>query len=401
MLIPEITEVIDYFKESLLVHRKLRGKIEIRSKMTAKTKKDLSLAYSPGVAAPCEAIRDNPDEIYNMTFKGNAVAIVSDGSAVLGLGNIGGAAALPVMEGKAMLFKEFAGIDGIPIVLSTQDTQAIIDTVRAIAPTFGGINLEDIAAPQCFEIEEALQDLGIPVFHDDQHGTAIVVYSGIINASKLIGKKIKDLKVVMNGAGAAGVAIAKMLKGIGFEDVSNFEAVKEIVMCDRIGILSKNRTKLNSSKVALLSFTNPNQMDGSIFDALVGADVFIGVSEGNLLQKEHIATMAKDPIIFALANPIPEIMPSEAYKGGAAIMATGRSDMPNQVNNVLGYPGIFKGALSVRAKRITNGMKLAAAYAIAECVVNPSRENIIPSPLDLSVPNKVAKAVAEAWINQK
>ncbi len=392
---------MDYFKESLILHRKHKGKIEIKSKMSAKTKNDLSLAYSPGVAAPCESIRDNPEEIYNLTFKGNAVAIVSDGSAVLGLGNIGGAASLPVMEGKAMLFKEFAGIDGIPIVLSTQNTQAIIDTVKAIAPTFGGINLEDIAAPQCFEIEDALQDLGIPVFHDDQHGTAIVVYSGIINACKTLGKKIKDLKVVMNGAGAAGVAIAKMLKGIGFEDVKNFEAVNEIIICDRIGILSKNRLKLNASKAALLSFTNPTSKDGSIFDALVGADVFIGVSEGNLLTAEHISTMAKDPIIFALANPIPEIMPIDAYRGGAAIVATGRSDMPNQVNNVLGYPGIFKGALQVRALQITNAMKLAAAYAIASCVENPSKENIIPSPLDLSVPDKVANAVAEAWNNRK
>jgi malate dehydrogenase (oxaloacetate-decarboxylating) len=387
---------MDYFKEALKLHKKLEGKIETALKMDITTKEELSLVYSPGVAQPCLEIAANPETVYDYTIKKNTVAVISDGSAVLGLGNIGPLAAIPVMEGKAMLFKKFAQLNAFPICLDTQDTEEIIATVRRIAPVFGGINLEDISAPRCFEIEDRLQDLGIPVFHDDQHGTAIVVLAGLINAAKVVGKNFFDLKVVINGAGAAGGAICRLLKCIGADESDVCTSVKDIIACDRKGIIDRKRTNLTPDKVNLLQYTNLNDMSGSVKDAIVGADVFIGVSEKNLLTADDIRTMAADPIIFALANPTPEIMPEEAYKGGAAVVATGRSDMPNQVNNVLGFPGIFRGALDAKATRITFSMKLAAAMAIADSVENPSRENIIPSSLDMNVPKRVAAAVAKA-----
>ena len=352
-------------KRALELHKKLKGKISIENKLNIRTKKELSLVYSPGVAIPCIEINKNPETVYDYTMKGNTVAIVSDGSAVLGLGNIGPAAAIPVMEGKAMLFKKFANINAFPICLDTQDTQEIIDAVKNIAPVFGGINLEDIAAPKCFEIEEKLQDLGIPVFHDDQHGTAIVALAAIINSAKVVGKQLKDMTVVINGAGAAGVAIAKLLRCVEHENNLTCIPVKEIIMCDTKGIIHRQRTDLNDSKKAILSFTNFSNIEGDVHKALEGADVFVGVSSGGILTVEDISKMATKPIILAMANPTPEIMPADALLGGAWIVGTGRSDFPNQVNNVLGFPGIFRGALDARAKRITPAMKIAAAHAIA------------------------------------
>ncbi|MBI1225605.1 MAG: NAD-dependent malic enzyme [Bacteroidetes bacterium] len=387
---------MDYFKESLSLHKNLKGKIRITPKMDVRTKEELSLVYSPGVAAPCLEIAEEPEKVWDYTIKSNSVAIVTDGSAVLGLGNIGAHASIPVMEGKALLFRRFARIDAFPICIDSQDTDKIVETVRLIAPVFGGINLEDIAAPRSFEVEERLQDLGIPVFHDDQHGTAIVVLAALLNGAKVIGKKINDLTVVINGAGAAGIAIAKLLKGVGHEESERRVSVKEVILCDTKGILHKDRNDLNSSKKAALEFSNLTNKQGSFKDALVGADVFIGVSIANLMDRNDVKTMAKDPIILALANPIPEIMPDEAYAGGAAIVGTGRSDMPNQVNNVLGFPGIFRGALDARAKRITQGMKLAAAYAIADHLRNPTFDNIIPATLDEQVAWQVADAVRAA-----
>lgn len=385
---------MDYYKDSLFLHEKLRGKIGTKIKMTVRTKDDLSLVYSPGVAEPCRKIAEKTEDVYKYTMKGNTVAIVSDGTAVLGLGDIGPEAALPVMEGKAMLFKKFADIDAFPICLATTDVEEIVQTVRNIAPVFGGINLEDISAPRSFEIEERLQDLGIPVFHDDQHGTAIVVLAALINACKVTGKKLEELSVVINGAGAAGVAIAKLLRCVGSEGEYCIP-VKSIILCDSKGIISRQRTDLNDSKKALLSFSNFEDKTGTIRDAIVDADVFIGVSVGDLLNADDIRTMAKDSIVFGLANPTPEIMPEEAYKGGAAIIGTGRSDLPNQVNNVLGFPGIFRGALDARAKIISPKMKLAAAHAIADSVRRPSKENIIPSALNEKVAYEVARAVKE------
>ncbi len=386
---------MDYFEESLKLHRKHRGKIKVMPKLPAKTKDDLSLAYSPGVAAPCKAIHENPETVYDYTIKGNTVAIVSDGSAVLGLGNIGAKAAIPVMEGKAMLFKHFAGLDAFPICVETQDTEQIIQLVKNIAPVFGGINLEDISAPRCFEIEDRLQDIGIPVFHDDQHGTAVVTLAGLLNACKVVHKKMSDLTVVVNGSGAAGGAIARLLSGYGNDD-PHFVPVKSVIMCDTKGIIHKGRKDLTAIKKEFLLFTNPENLEGSLLDAMRGTDVFVGVSVANLLTAKDIQLMNSNSIIFALANPVPEIMPEEAYKGGAAIVGTGRSDLPNQVNNVLGYPGIFKGALEARAKRITLKMKVAAAYAIASCVKKPSRDMIIPSPLDKKVVKAVTAAVKAA-----
>jgi malate dehydrogenase (oxaloacetate-decarboxylating) len=392
---------MDYSSESLQLHRLLKGKISIRNKMDVRTSEHLSLVYSPGVAAPCLEIAKDPEKVWEYTIKSNCVAIVSDGSAVLGLGNIGAAASIPVMEGKAMLFRQFGHINAFPICLDTQDTDEIVETIRRIAPVFGGVNLEDIAAPRSFEIEERLQDLGIPVFHDDQHGTAIVVLAALINAAKVLGKELSELKVVINGAGAAGVAIARLLRCIDNEDNSTCVPVKEIILCDSKGILSSKRDDMNSSKKATLTYSNPNDISGTVYDALVGADVFIGVSVGEMMTAEHVRTMAKDPIIFACANPTPEIMPEEAYKGGAAIVGTGRSDLPNQVNNVLGFPGIFRGALDARAKRITPKMKLAAAYAIAECMPFPTRDMIIPPALNEMVAFKVAEAVRIAALAEK
>jgi malate dehydrogenase (oxaloacetate-decarboxylating) len=386
---------MDYYKESLKLHKKHKGKISVIGKVPADTKDDLSLAYSPGVAAPCMAIYEKPETVYDYTIKGNTVAIVSDGSAVLGLGNIGAAAAIPVMEGKAMLFKRFSGIDGFPICLDTQDADEIIRTVKLIAPVFGGINLEDISSPRCFYIEKALQNIGIPVFHDDQHGTAVVAFAGLLNALKLVKKKMADLTVVINGSGAAGGAIAQLLRGVGNSD-KKFVSVKEVIMCDTKGIIHHDRTDLTDIKKEFLTFTNLSNMKGDLRDAMRGADVFIGVSVGNLLTQDDVRSMAKNPIIFALANPTPEIMPEEAYKAGAAVVGTGRSDLPNQINNVLGYPGIFRGALDTRAKRVTMEMKLAAAKAIAACVKIPTRDEIVPSPLNMDVPKAVAEAVKKA-----
>ena len=392
---------MDYYKESLRLHKNLKGKIRVQTKMDVRTKDDLSLVYSPGVAAPCREIHKDPEKVWDYTIKSNTVAIVSDGSAVLGLGNIGAAASIPVMEGKAMLFKRFAGIDAFPICLDTQDVDEIVETVRRIAPVFGGVNLEDISAPRSFEVESRLQNLGIPVFHDDQHGTAIVVLAGLLNAARVVKKNLFQLKVVINGAGAAGVAITRLLRCVDHEENSACISVKEVIVCDSKGVIHGGRDDLNSSKQELLQYSNLEQKKGNLQDALVDADVFIGVSVGNILKAEDIQTMAKDPIIFALANPTPEIMPDEAYRGGAAIVGTGRSDLPNQVNNVLGFPGIFRGALDARARQITADMKLAAAFSIADCVPHPTKENIIPATLNEQVAWKVAEAVKLAALKKE
>lgn len=387
---------MDYAERSLVVHEQLRGKIGIFNKLPVKTTDDLSIAYTPGVARPCEVIAQDPSAASRLTIKGNAVGVVSDGSSVLGLGNIGPAAAIPVMEGKALLFKEFAGIDAWPICLDTQEPNEIIETVRRIAPVFGGINLEDISAPKCFEIEEALQDLGIPVFHDDQHGTAIVLLAGLINAAKVVDRPLESLRVVINGAGAAGTAIAKLLRCVG-QDPSVCIPVKDIVVCDSKGAIHAERNNLNPQKQALLSFTNLGNRQGDLQEVLKGADVFIGVSKGNLLGTKEVQSMAEKPIILAMANPTPEIMPDLAREAGAAVVGTGRSDFPNQVNNVLAFPGIFRGALDAGATRITEGMKIAAARSLAAAVDEPSADQILPSPLDLSVAPRIAAAVATAW----
>jgi len=385
----------DPFEESLIVHRQLRGKIGIVSKLPINDHHALSLAYTPGVARPCEVIAGDPSLARQLTVKSNSVAVVSDGSAVLGLGNIGPQAAIPVMEGKSILFKEFANIDAWPICLATQDSQEIISTVRAISPVFGGINLEDISAPRCFEIENALQDLGIPVFHDDQHGTAIVLLAALINACKVTGRNMTDLVVVINGAGAAGTAIAKLLRCIN-QDARLCNSVRELVICDSKGAIHTERNDLNPAKQEIASFSNRRQKSGSLQDVLVGADVFIGVSKGDLLSDKDIRSMGTDPIVFAMANPIPEIMPAVALAGGAAVVGTGRSDFPNQVNNLLAFPGIFRGALDAQATRITEKMKLAAAIALANSVESPSAGCVLPDPLDRYVAPLIAAAVAQA-----
>ena len=382
----------DYFELSLKAHERARGKIEIKTKLPVGTREDLSLAYTPGVARPCMVIAEDPERAYDLTLKGNSVGIVTDGSAVLGLGNIGGLAAAPVMEGKALLFKEFAGIDAWPICLDTQETAEIIETVRRIAPIFGGINLEDIAAPRCFEIEDSLQDLGIPVFHDDQHGTAIVLLAALINAELVTGKKMGEMRVVINGAGAAGTAIAKMLRCVG-HDPEVCTPVAEVIMCDSKGAVHAGRGGLSAEKQGLLAYTNPAGRAGSLKEVIEGADVFIGVSMGNLLDGDDVRRMNDGAVILAMANPIPEIMPEEALAAGAAIVCTGRSDFPNQVNNSLAFPGVFRGALDARAARITSRMKIAAAHALADAVAAPSAEEVIPHPLDRSVAGKVAEAV--------
>lgn len=386
----------DYSRASLALHEKLKGKISTQLKTPLNDKLDLTLCYSPGVAEPCKQIANDHDKVWDLTIKNNTVAVITDGSAVLGLGNIGASAALPVMEGKCMLFKNFADLNAFPICIETQDTEEIIHIIKNIATVFGGINLEDFSSPRCFEIEDRLQDLGIPVFHDDQHGTAIVVLAGLINACKFLNKNMQDLKVVINGAGAAGIAIAKLLICSDVDaDVCN--PVKEIILCDTKGIIHKDRKDLNELKQYILTFSNRKNQKGTIRDAIKDADVFIGVSSEDLLTSEDIMTMAKDPIIFALANPNPEITPENAYLGGAGVVGTGRSDLPNQVNNVLAFPGIFKGALQVRAKRITPEMKLAAAYAIAGSITELSRDNMMPNILDKNICNKVAEAVAAAY----
>lgn len=375
----------DYQKLSIKAHLKARGKIEVVGKMPLKNREDLSIAYTPGVAGPALLIAKNINKAYDLTSTKNGVAIVSDGSAVLGLGNIGPEAALPIMEGKAVLFKRFAGIDGFPIVLGTQNTEEIIAAIKAIAPTFGGINLEDISAPRCFEIEKRLmKELSIPVMHDDQHGTAVVVLAGLINALKIVKKKKELVRVVINGAGAAGIAITKLIYLYGF---------KNIIICDSVGVISDERSDLNPIKKEISKITNKNNISGKLTDALKDADIFIGVSKGNLLTASDIKTMSEKAIIFAMANPTPEIMPDEALKAGAAVVASGRSDFPNQVNNVLAYPGIFKGAIEARLNNITEEMKIAAAEALANVVKKPASDKIIPDPFDKNIVPAVSNAI--------
>ncbi|QMU63095.1 MAG: NAD-dependent malic enzyme [Flavobacteriaceae bacterium] len=385
---------MDYFEKSLVLHKHLKGKWEINSRFPLENADDLSVAYTPGVASVCESIAKDTSMAYDLTMKGNTVAIVSDGSAVLGLGDIGPEAAIPVMEGKAILFKKFAGINGVPVVINAHTSEDIITTVKTIAPTFGGINLEDIKAPKCFEIEKALQDIGIPVFHDDQHGTAIVLLAALINAGKVIGKPVEEMKIVVNGAGAAGTAIARLLRCVG-HDPNVCVPANDVLVCDSKGIISRDRTDLNEYKKELLAYSNKQHLSGSLKDALKGADCFIGVSKGNLLDGNDIRSMNTDAIVLAMANPIPEIMPDIAKRGGARIVGTGRSDFPNQVNNVSVFPGIFKGALKAKSKRITEIMKIAAAHALAGCVKNISEDNILPSPLSLETANIVADEVAK------
>ena len=376
-------------EKALELNEKWNGKLDTVSKVQVKTREDLALAYTPGVAEPCKVIAEDPEAAYRYTIKSNTVAVVSDGSAVLGLGNIGPLAAMPVMEGKAVLFKEFGGINAFPICLDTQDTEEIIETVVRIAPAFGGINLEDISAPRCFEIEERLKKrLNIPVFHDDQHGTAIVVLAGIINALKVTGKKKEDCRVVVNGAGSAGVAITKLLLNYGFP---------HITMCDKTGMLCKGMEGLNWMQEKMVEVTNLEHKTGTLADALKGADIFVGVSAPGIVSQEMVASMNKDSILFAMANPVPEIMPDLAKAAGARVVGTGRSDFPNQVNNVLIFPGIFRGALEGRATAITEEMKLAAANAIAALVDDSelSDENILPAAFDPRVADAVSKAVKE------
>ena len=375
--------------EALNFHKKLKGKIEIISRVPITTREDLSLAYTPGVADACRAIVADPSQVYELTRKHNMVAVVTDGSAVLGLGNIGPAASLPVMEGKAILFKTFADVDAFPIALDTQDVEEIIETVIRIAPMFGGINLEDISAPRCFEIEERLQKaLHIPVFHDDQHGTAIVVLAGLYNALTVVNKKIGDITVTMSGVGAAGVAITKLLLLAG---------VKDVFLVDSKGLIYEGREDLNDVKIALATQTNKEKRMGTLADALKGADVFVGVSKPNLVTADMVKSMAPDAIIFAMANPDPEILPHLAKEAGAAVVATGRSDFPNQINNVLAFPGVFRGLLDARIPNVTNEMKLAAARGLAEAVEDPTADNIIPSPFEKGISTLVAEAVKKAY----
>lgn len=374
-------------EKALMLHEKWGGKLETTSKAPVKSREDLSYAYTPGVAEPCKVIAQDKEAAYKYTMKANTVAVVSDGSAVLGLGNIGPYAAMPVMEGKAVLFKEFGGVNAVPICLDTQDTEEIIKAVTYLAPGFGGINLEDISAPRCFEIEERLKKiLNIPVFHDDQHGTAIVVLAGIINALKVVGKKKEDCQIVVNGAGSAGVAITKLLLTYGFP---------HIIMCDKAGILSKNTEGLNWMQQKMVQITNLEQKKGTLANALKGADIFVGVSAPGIVSPEMVASMNKDAILFAMANPVPEIMPDAAKAAGARVVGTGRSDFPNQVNNVIAFPGIFKGALEGRATQITEEMKLAAAMAIASLVPDDelNENNILPEAFHPEVAQLVAQAV--------
>ena len=382
------------FDESLKLHEKNKGKIEVISKVKVENMEDLSLAYSPGVAEPCKRIAENKENVYKYTSKGNMIAVVTDGSAVLGLGNIGPEAALPVMEGKAILFKEFAGVDAFPICLDTQDTEEIIRTVKLLAPGLGGINLEDISAPRCIEIESRLKkELDIPVFHDDQHGTAIVVTAGLINAYRFLGKNLKDARVVVNGAGAAVSSICKMIKELG---------VSDIIAVDKTGILNRDDIKdYNELHKELAEITNINNKKGTLSDALEGSDIFIGVSAGNILKKDMVKKMNKDAVIFAMANPVPEIMPEDALEAGAAIVGTGRSDYPNQINNVLAFPGLFKGALEAKSKKITEDMKIEAAKAIAYILNDDDlkKDYIIPDVFDKRVVESVAEAVKKVAVS--
>ncbi len=381
---------MDVYQKALRLHEQNRGKLSVTGKLPLETGEELSLVYTPGVAAPCREIAKDPEAVYRYTIKGNLVAVVTDGSAVLGLGNIGPRAAMPVMEGKAALFRRFAGIDAIPICLDTQDTDEIIATVKNLAPTFGGINLEDIAAPRCFEIEQRLQQLvDIPVFHDDQHGTAIVTTAALLNAAKVVGKAVGSLRVVINGAGSAGTAIARMLHRLG---------VGELVVCDRSGILN-SRTQVTPAQAELAQLVNPGEHSGNLADAMAGRDVFIGVSAPGVVTPAMVASMAPGAIVFPMANPEPEIMPDAAIAAGAAVVGTGRSDFPNQINNVLAFPGVFRGALDAGARQITPEMMLAAAFAIARAV--PAEElsanQVVPSVFAPGVADTVAQAVANAW----
>ncbi len=381
---------MDIKNKSLELHRQLKGKLEIKSRVSVKTKEDLSLAYTPGVAQACLEIQKNPQESYNLTRRWNTVAVITDGTAVLGLGDIGPLAGMPVMEGKCILFKEFAGVDAIPICVDSKDPEEFIKTVMLISKSFGGINLEDISAPRCFEIEEKLKELcDIPVFHDDQHGTAIIVTAAVINALKLIKKDKKNCKAVISGAGAAGTAITKMLLNLG---------IGEIIVCDKNGILNRNDNSLNPAQLSLAQITNNSLLTGKLKDAFVGADIFVGVSAPSIVSADMIKSMADSPIVFAMANPVPEIMPDIAKEAGATVIGTGRSDFPNQVNNVLAFPGIFRGALDMRASKINEEMKLAAANAIASLVSDEelSSEYILPAAFDERVGRTVALAVAKA-----
>ena len=383
---------MNIYEESLQFHKQLRGKLEVSSRVKITNEKDLSLAYTPGVAEPCREIHNDPSTAYLYTRKWNTVAVISDGTAVLGLGDIGPLASLPVMEGKSILFKEFADVDAFPIVLDTKDVNEIVETVVRIAPTLGGINLEDISAPRCFEIEKKLKErLNIPVFHDDQHGTAIIVLSGLMNALKIVNKKVEDLKIIVNGAGSAGTAITKLLLSYG---------AKNIIVCDRAGALNRNSTYSNPYFTELSNITNPNNESGLLCDVIKNADVFIGVSAPNIVSKEMVTSMNSDSILFAMANPTPEIFPDDAKNAGAKVIGTGRSDFPNQINNVLAFPGIFRGALDVRATEINEEMKIAAAHAIADSVsdeeLNPNY--IIPKAFNLDVQKRVAQAVKDAAI---
>lgn len=376
-------------EKALELHKEWKGKISTEAKCEVKTREDLALAYTPGVAEPCKVIHEDPKEAYTYTLKQNTIAVVSDGSAVLGLGNIGPEAAMPVMEGKAVLFKEFGGVNAFPICLKTQDVDEIVETVQRLEPTFGGINLEDISAPRCFEIERRLKEtMNIPVFHDDQHGTAIIVLAGVINSLKLTGKKKEDCRIVVNGSGAAGIAISKLLLRYGF---------RHLVICDSKGIISRERENLNWIKKEMLEVTNLDNQNGTLADALVGADIFIGVSAPNSVTEEMVRSMNKDSILFAMANPVPEIMPDLAKAAGARIVGTGRSDFPNQVNNVLVFPGIFKGALEGKARQITEDMKLAAAEALAGIVSDEelNEEFILPEAFNPKVSEVVSAAVRE------
>ncbi len=376
---------MDYYKKSLELHKKKKGKLEIKSKTPLRNKDDLGIAYTPGVAEPCRKIFKNPSDIYQYTIKGNSVAVVTNGTAVLGLGNIGPKAALPVMEGKCLLFKKFANIDAYPICLDSQNNQEIIKAVKMIAPGFGGINLEDIKAPDCFEIEEQLKkELNIPVFHDDQHGTAIVILAALINSLKVVDKKINQVKIIVNGAGAAGIATTKLLLSQG---------AKKIILIDRQGAIYKNRTGLNPAKKEISQVTNLEKLKGRIEDVIQESDVFIGVSAPKVLRKEWVKMMDKKAIVFAMANPVPEIMPQEAEQAGAAIVATGRSDFKNQINNVLAFPGIFRGLLDSRAKQVTEKMKLRAAQTLASLVKKPTPDKIIPAVFEKNIAQKIASSI--------
>lgn len=381
---------MDVREEALKLHKDNHGKIKVESKVPVNDAHDLVLAYTPGVAEPCKEIAKDPSLAYEYTNKGNMIAVVTDGSAVLGLGNIGALAGMPVMEGKAVLFKEFGNVDAFPVCLSSQDPEEIIKAVKMMAPSFGGINLEDIAAPNCFEIEKRLsEELDIPVFHDDQHGTAIIVLACVLNALKLVGKKIEDIKIVMSGAGAAGIAICNLLMDAG---------AKNVILCNRRGVIDPADEKLDEARRKVAEYTNPNKEKGSLAEAMVGADLFIGVSGPGIVTAEMVSKMNKDSIVLAMANPVPEIYPEEAKKGGARVIGTGRSDFPNQVNNVLVFPGLFRGALDVRASQINTEMKLAAAYAIASLVTDEelTEEYVIPKAFDRRVGALVAEKVAEA-----